>query len=219
MRTPSRVSVVVPLHDHGDVVGETLDSILGQDPEPFEIVVIDDGSSDDGAEVVAEREPHVRLIRQSRQGVATARNRGLAATTGELVVFFDADDLMPPGRLRLQADALDRDGSLDGVFGDVVEFQTAPSPWRGEARPGRLPGSLMLRRAALERAGGFRQESAQVEAVQWAAQADDAGLRIVHLPGVAVERRLHPGNHSRATDHSEYVRVLKRILDRRRESA
>ena len=55
-----------------------------------------------------------------------------------------------------------------------------------------------------------------MEAVEWAARAQEAGLIIHHLPGISMERRLHPGNHSRATDHREYVRVLKVILDRRR---
>jgi len=154
------VSVVVPLHDHADVVAQTLDSILGQDHHPIELVVVDDGSCDGGADVVAGYEPRVRVIRQSRMGAASARNRGLDLTSGELVVFFDADDLMPAGRLRRQAAALARHPELDGVFGDVVEFRPG-TPWRSEPRPGRLPGSLMLRRRALERAGSFREGGAR----------------------------------------------------------
>jgi glycosyltransferase involved in cell wall biosynthesis len=214
MNLPTLVSVVVPLHDHAEVVGHTLDSIVRQN-HPIELVVVDDGSTDGGGDVAAGFEPHLRLIRQSRKGAASARNRGLAATTGQLVVFFDADDLMPVGRLRHQAAALDRHPDVDGVFGDVVEFRTGVS-WRSEPRPGRLPGSLMLRRSALERAGSFREGGAQVEAVEWAARADEAGLKLMHLPGVTMERRLHAGNHSRATDDREYVRLLKVILDRRR---
>ncbi len=209
------VSVIVPLHDQAEVVEETLDSILGQNLRPIEVVVVDDGSSDGGGDLAAAYGPRVRVIRQVRSGAAGARNRGLAATDGELLVFFDADDLMPAGRLRTQAAALDQHPEFDGVFGDVVEFRPGTS-WRSEPRPARLPGSLMLRRRALARAGPFREGGAQVEAVEWAARAQEAGLNLQHLTGVTMERRLHPGNHSRATDHQEYIRVLKVILDRRR---
>jgi hypothetical protein len=64
--------------------------------------------------------------------------------------------------------------------------------------------------------GCFREDGAQVEVIEWNARAVEAGLKLEHLPGVALERRLHRGNHGHATDHLEYVRVLKVILDRRR---
>ena len=131
-------------------------------------------------------------------------------------MFFDSDDLMSAGRLSRQAAALERVPKLDGVFGDLVEFRAGTPPWRGEPRLARLPGSFMLRRGALQRVGSFQEGGAQVEVIEWNARAVEAGLKLVHLPGVVMERRLHAGNHARATDHLEYVRVLKVILDRRR---
>lgn len=214
----SAVTVIVPLHDHGDVIAETLESILSQDHPPVEVVVIDDGSEDGGGDIAAAFSPRVRVIRQPQAGVSRARNRGLAETEGELVVFFDADDLMPAGRLRRQVAELEGDPDLDGLFGDVIEFRP-DTGWRSEPQPGRLPGSFMLRRSALDRVGGFREGGAQVEAVEWAARAADAGLDLRYVPGVTMERRLHAGNHSRATDPREYLRVLKTIMDRRRSDS
>jgi glycosyltransferase involved in cell wall biosynthesis len=216
MSQPPLVSVIVPLHDHAEVVGQTLDSILGQDHRPLEVVVVDDGSRDGGGDVAADYEPRVRLIRQPHRGVSIARDRGLAATSGELVVFFDSDDLMASGRLRRQAAVFEREAQLDGVFGDLVEFRAGTPPWRGEPRPARLLGSLMLRRSAVQRVGLFREGGTRVEGVEWVARVLEAGLKLEHLPGVVMERRLHPGNHGHATDRLEYVRVLKVILDRRR---
>ena len=93
-------SVVVPLFDKGPFISMTLDSALAQSLDDFEIVVVDDGSNDDGpAQVVAMNDPRVRLIRQDNAGVARARNRGIAEAEGAWIAFLDGDDLWAPDHL------------------------------------------------------------------------------------------------------------------------
>ena len=95
---PQPVSVIVPLFNKRSYVRETLESVLNQTVPVHQIIVVDDGSSDGGAEVVESfREPHIRLLRQPNAGVAAARNKGIELATGDLISFLDADDRYRPG--------------------------------------------------------------------------------------------------------------------------
>lgn len=87
------VSVVIPLYNKGPYIARALNSVLAQTFQDFEVIVVDDGSTDDGAEVVRRfRDPRIRLIYQENQGVSAARNRAIEAALAELVAFLDADD-------------------------------------------------------------------------------------------------------------------------------
>jgi glycosyltransferase involved in cell wall biosynthesis len=93
-------SVVVPLYNKGQSIRQALESILDQTFSPSEIIVVDDGSTDNGPEVVREFiEQGVRLVGQSNQGVSAARNLGLSLSKYKYIAFLDADDLWLPGHL------------------------------------------------------------------------------------------------------------------------
>jgi len=96
----SAVSVVIPLYNKGPYIARTLKSILSQTVQDFEVIVVDDGSTDNGAEVVSGfDDPRIRLIRQNNQGASAARNRGVAESMTEFIAFLDADDVWMPTHL------------------------------------------------------------------------------------------------------------------------
>jgi glycosyltransferase involved in cell wall biosynthesis len=96
------VSVVVPAFNAAWCVGKAVDSVLAQDFREFELIVVDDGSSDDTAQVLARYGDALRVVRQSNRGLSAARNTGIHQSRGEFVAFLDADDWWLPGKLGRQ---------------------------------------------------------------------------------------------------------------------
>jgi Glycosyl transferase family 2 len=118
------VTCVITTFNYSGYVVEAIDSVLDQDypPELLDLVVVDDGSTDDTADVLAERygsEPRVRLIQQENQGSAGAMNTALEAVSGELVAVLDGDDAWLPGRLRAQVALLGTRPEVGLVYGDM----------------------------------------------------------------------------------------------------
>lgn len=101
--------MVIPAYNAARFIARTLANVLAQTHPCFEVLVVDDGSSDGTHEIVAsiaQREPRLRLIRQQNGGVAAARNRGIEEARGEFIAMLDADDLWHPDKLRLQVKCL-----------------------------------------------------------------------------------------------------------------
>ena len=157
------VSVVIPVFDAGGRLLEAIVSVERQHYEPLEIVVVDDGSTDDTPAVIASLGTRVRSLRQPNAGPAAARNRGLAAARGELFAFLDADDLWPDGKLQRQVAALEADPDLDLVLGRVSYLPESGGVLARAAvgRPGRADRSSTCRSAAASTGGGRSTASAR----------------------------------------------------------
>jgi glycosyltransferase involved in cell wall biosynthesis len=116
-----RVSVIVPCYNQAQYIEAAVDSLFAQKHTNWECIIINDGSTDNSAEVaggLATRDSRVRVISQRNRGLATARNRGLAAATGSFIQFLDADDLLEPEKLSCHLSAFKERPELDISYGD-----------------------------------------------------------------------------------------------------
>jgi glycosyltransferase involved in cell wall biosynthesis len=169
---PPLVSVVVPCYNQARFLGEAIESVLAQSHPLFEVVVVDDGSTDDTSEVAA-RYPGVRLVRQENRGLSGARNAGLARSRGEYVVFLDADDRLLPGALEAGVERLEARPACALVAGRDrhIAADGSPLPTSGQGLHRAhvegdhylgllyysvwIPGAVMFRRAVFESVGAF----------------------------------------------------------------
>ena len=224
MRTPL-ISVIIPVYNGERYLGEAIESVLGQTYRPIEIIVVDDGSTDESA-YVAQQFP-VRYYFQQHSGPGAARNLGVEHSRGEFVAFLDADDLWVPEKLAWQLAAFAARPELDAVFGRVEQFR---SPDTDSGAPlarfmdmplnGLHVGTLLVRREAFMRVGWFATNWHVGEFIDWYARAEETGLKSVVLPQIVMRRRLHNDNLTRQERAAagDYARILKTALNRRRAS-
>lgn len=107
-----KVSVIIPNYNRAPLVAQTIENMLQQTLAPHEVIVVDDGSTDQSVDVIQKFGNHVTLIQQSNQGPGSARNTGLKIATGEFIQFMDSDDLLSKNKLEVQAKALLRDNDI-----------------------------------------------------------------------------------------------------------
>ncbi len=165
------VSVIIPAYNASSTIAQTVQSVLDQTFSDIDVVVVDDGSSDDTALLALSRGGPVRCIRTTNGGVSRARNRGIAESTGRYLAFLDADDLWLPTKLERQVDLLEQDPGIGGCYVSLVVVDRHMRDRRriraehfpdlcgslllhGSVIPS-SPSSLLLRRAVNTEVRGF----------------------------------------------------------------
>jgi glycosyltransferase involved in cell wall biosynthesis len=221
------ISVVMPLFDGARHVSEAIECVLAQSYGSLELVVVDDGSTDDSAAIVGRYTPPVQLLTQAHEGCGSARNRGAGAARGAYLAFCDADDRFPSDRLDRQFAALAPDTALDAVFGEIEEFvspeldEHVTSMLRAPIarRSVRMINTMLLRTDSFWRVGPFATDFGRGVDLDWLARADSVGLRIEACDGVVTHRRLHDTSTSfrQRGDEDDYVRAARLAIARRRQ--
>lgn len=226
MRTATpHLSVIIPVHNGEKYLAESIQSVLDQDCDDLEILVIDNASTDATA-TVARAYPCVDYHFLAEKGLVNALNDGIGRSRGEYLAFVDADDLWQPNKLAAQQRAFENSPDLDMVFGHVEQFVSPELPESQKARlhirekilPGRVKGTLVIRKSSFMRVGPFENTGSTGEFIDWYMRAREQGLREVMLPEVLLRRRIHGLNvgFTEGNGGSDFVRILKRGLDRRR---
>ena len=187
-RTTPRISAIVCVRNGAARIGRALESIRAQVRPPDEIVLVDGHSTDDTLAAALAAAP-VRVVAQPGIGLADARNAGIAAAAGDMIAFLDHDDRWTPDKLSIQMPLLSGTGSADAAVAHLrlVEDHDGatalPGP-RGDRRLGRTPGTLLARRVAFERIGGFDPALGMACDMDWFIRAADGGLPMAVAPEV-----------------------------------
>ncbi|HET8651947.1 MAG TPA: glycosyltransferase family A protein [Gaiellaceae bacterium] len=220
------ISVIVTVYNAAPYLGEAIDSVLAQTYRPFELIVLDDGSTDGSGDVAQQYGSAVRFTRQERQGLGAARNAAVALADGSYLAFLDADDRFLPEKLERQMEVLDADAGTDMVFGHVTEFVSPDIDESAAARlrepvhdvAWRMPNLMLVRRGSFDEVGPFSTTLRVGIGVDWYARARDEGLKEAVPPFVVLERRLHASNNGirERESRQQYLHVIKQSLDRRR---
>jgi glycosyltransferase involved in cell wall biosynthesis len=220
------ISVIIPVYNAGRFLVQAIESVLDQTHPADQVIVIDDGSTDDSVAIAQRYQRHIHLEQQPNSGSAHARNRGIALAHGKWLAFLDADDYWAKEKLSLQVATLQESPHLEAVFGQIEQIQMA------EAMNATLSGAalgiqegyhldtMLIRQSAFQQIGGF-DPNWLTDAVEWFVRAEQKGLQAQVIPQVLAWRRIHGDNlgiRERTRARSEYARLIKKRLDHQRRS-
>ena len=233
------VSVIVPVYNGERYIQTALESILRQTYKDFEVVVVDDGSTDDSSLILKQmREPLVYVFQQN-SGVAAARNRGFQYSSGKYIAFLDQDDVWYPNKLEVQVAILDADptigiiyGNLDLIdaLGNIIEHYPIENPeevhretefldvFSEFPRPHPFPSSVVMRREIFDRSGMFDPEfrrNCHEDTELWFRLTKNRLGRFYFYPELVGQRRYHTlqGGQNQDAWNENWVLCLKKLLN------
>ena len=228
MKESPLVSVIIPVYNYDRYLGEAVESVLGQSYKHLEVIVVDDGSTDQSGEVARSFAGRgVRYCQQVHAGIGPTRNKGVELAQGDYVAFLDADDRWPLEKTERQLRAFENDPALEMCFGQALQLQNGPE-WESGVKdkrldvagmvPGMVPGTMLIKRDAFSRVGKFQGDWKVGEFIDWYARAVELKIRSLVLPELLLWRRIHDSNQGVRERQSvtDYARVLKAKLDRKR---
>jgi len=226
-----KLSVIIASYNHQDYIAETLRSIEEQTFGDFEIIIVDDGSSDKTVEVAKSAQSRAQIYTQQNQGVVAARNRGVDLAKGKYICFVDSDDVVLPERFAKQVALLDGDAELGLAFADalIIDSQGAKIGKFGDVYPV-VPGdvaqtlamhycftpmiTVMVRADVLRKTGPFEKPGPISDYMKW--------IEVAHISKVHYDpeplgcwRRHQASTSKQANKVKSYAKTraaLKRIL-------
>lgn len=225
------VSVIIPVYNGQQYLKESIESVLLQKSVAFELIIVDDGSTDSTREVVSTYVDNkiVRYVYQENQGLAASRNKGISIASGNYIAFNDADDIWVEDKLSTQMAIMETQPSVEMISGRVRQFISPEIP---ETEHGKytfldvdmqtnlIPCSL-FRGEVFVKHGMFDTNLKIGQDMSWLLQAKNMGLIIHPLPKLVYYRRLHPNNIGRIHQSLNYrarFQILKKSIDEKKQA-
>lgn len=220
-------SVVIPVYNRQELILQTLETVFAQTFSDFEVICIDDGSTDQSRQILLDLTPRIRLVTQQNRGPGAARNLGIRYATGRYIVFLDSDDLWPPWTLSTYHQVIHRcaptlvAGSFQPFWNGTPPRELAPEAPSFEIYPDYLATSLQSRHillsavaveaSALRRVGGFNDEDEYAEDWDLLLRLGASGpFALVSAPVLAFYRR-HPASAVANVDRT--VAGVRNLID------
>ena len=221
--TNSAVSVIIPSYNCEPFLAEAIESVFAQTYRPKEVIVVDDGSTDQTA-AIARSYKEVQYIYQANQGPAIARNNGIATARGDFIAFIDHDDMWLPNKLEVQIEYLLEHPYVGLSICRVENFLDRRFSLPPAAKTIALMkeqinlNTLVVRRGVIDRVGSFDPTYLIGHDLDWIVRAKDLGVEMTILPHVLLRRRIHATNlsYDAKTRRMDVMRLLKASFDRRR---
>lgn len=228
MNSPAEISVVIPCYNQARFLYEAVSSVLHQVGVTLEVVIVDDGSTDDLLPTLKSlASADVRILRRPHAGAARARNIGIEVSHGEFLAFLDADDLWSSDRLERALGVLKASTNPTMSFARMQEFldptfadMDSPLPCV-RTLPGISASGLVIHRRNFDQVGPFDTSLRTGEFIDWYLRADRLGFHTHVDECVLVHRRVHAANRDRQQreENSDYARIVMRNLRQRRNQA
>ena len=224
-----KVSVIIPAYNGDRYIGDAIDSVLAQTYTNYEIIAIDDGSTDDTKRAIEEYGDAIRYYAQANQGVAASRNLGISKAKGEYIAFLDQDDIFSPHKLALQVEVLEQNASI-GIVNSGWQIVDRDGKVRAAVKPWlQIPqlslanliiwkpvflGAMLFRRSQLERTKGFDTNLEQTPDVDLVIRLAAMGCAAAWVKQTTVQYRQHEANASQNTllQAQELERILERFF-------
>jgi glycosyltransferase involved in cell wall biosynthesis len=221
------ISVIIPVFNGEAYLAEAIESVLNQHLKVAEIIVVDDGSTDNSVSVARKYQPDVILFQQQNKGAAAARNLGVTKAKGNYLAFLDADDIWTDNHLSLLLDKMKNDPALDMVFGKVEQFISPELDIEEHERlkpglkviAGEHPGAMLIKRSSFMKVGLLNENLQLAEFIDWFGKARDMGLKSGMLEEIVYKRRIHRTNQGilKRDLLKDYTKVLREVVGRKRK--
>ncbi len=223
-----RVSVIIPTYNRAGIIAEAVDSVLAQDYKDFELIVVDDGSTDNTSEVMARYGDDVRVLFQENKGVSAARNRGITEASGKLIAFLDSDDLWLPQKLSTQVEFFSQ--RPDALICQTEEVWLRNgiriNPKHRHKKPSGMifepslklclvsPSAVMIRRDLLDRTGGFDETLPACEDYDlWLRISCRFPVYLIETP-LIIKRGGHDDQLSKGTGLDKFrIKTIEKIIN------
>ena len=222
-----RLSIILPVYNGASTVARALESVFAQSFTDYEVIVVDDGSTDGTQSVLAGYGDRIRVIRQSNRGVSASRNAGMRAAAGEYIAFLDDDDEWMPEMIARCAAVLDRDPNCVLAYTGVLRVDLTGTPMADQEsqidsptlaqmleRPWTaVPSQFMVRRATAERVGGFDERLGGPEDIYFLLLARELGS-FGFVPELLVRKTTRP-LYPKALNREQHFELLTQMVRQR----